>query len=439
MKAKNKAFLQYNSSSTYATLTRDSGMYLSYNIIAILDIIQVISSIIFSMIVGAVFSWILVLFILIIILFSFLGTFIFKKTQSDAFENFSKANHEFQSKINNLLDGYPRLYFANKQKLLNEQISNEINNVYKASLKKTNVISFVNLGSRYVYELIGNILIIGSALLIFHFTNQRTLLGFIDIGFLWLITHFVSQLKGVGPSLISNIKGYLSNRNIVKSFDLKLALENNEIVIDEIREIKIQNLDFKYPNEDKQIFQNLNLKFKKGEKYAIIGESGSGKSTLLKLLNGLYVSNSGEILINNHNINAIRANSLRENLTFVDSKNLVFPTNIINNVTFYEKNFDPKKLENALDKVNLLSELKDNYLNPNFDVTNNLSLGQKQRLVLARLFYLNKKWIILDESLSNLDDKNTSDIQERIIEDPDLTLILVTHHLKKKIIIYFIK
>ncbi|WP_307291895.1 ABC transporter ATP-binding protein [Mycoplasmoides fastidiosum] len=232
--------------------------------------------------------------------------------------------------------------------------------------------------------------------------------------------------------MLSNIKKYLSNRNIVKTFDLKLESDTNELTIDEINQIDIKNLSFQYPETDKQIFRNLNLKFKKGQKYAIVGESGSGKSTLLKLLNGLYFSDSGEILINNYNINAINSNSLREHLTFIDSKNLVFPTNIANNVTFYEENFDQKKLEIALKKANLSKELKDNYLDPDFDTINNLSLGQKQRLVLARLFYLNKKWIILDESLSNLDDKNAIDIQEKIIKDPDLTLILVTHHLKKE-------
>ncbi|UUD37420.1 ATP-binding cassette domain-containing protein [Mycoplasmoides fastidiosum] len=149
-------------------------------------------------------------------------------------------------------------------------------------------------------------------------------------------------MSGVGTSLLSNIKKYLSNRNIVKTFDLKLESDTNELTIDEINQIDIKNLSFQYPETDKQIFRNLNLKFKKGQKYAIVGESGSGKSTLLKLLNGLYFSDSGEILINNYNINAINSNSLREHLTFIDSKNLVFPTNIANNVTFYEENFDQK-------------------------------------------------------------------------------------------------
>ncbi|MDQ0514167.1 ABC-type multidrug transport system fused ATPase/permease subunit [Mycoplasmoides fastidiosum] len=183
-RATNQSFLKFDPANTYAMLTNDASMYLDYNVHTILDIIQVVLKVIFSIIIGAVFSWILVLFILVIILFSFLGSFIFKKTQSNAFENFSKAKHDFQVKINNLLDGYSRLYFANKQNFLNKQIKNDIHNVYKVSLRKNNITSFVDLGSRYVYELIANILVIGSALLIFRFKNESTFLGFINIGFL---------------------------------------------------------------------------------------------------------------------------------------------------------------------------------------------------------------------------------------------------------------
>ncbi|UUD37430.1 ABC transporter transmembrane domain-containing protein [Mycoplasmoides fastidiosum] len=268
--------MQYDPTNIYTLLTKDANMYLNYNIFTLNNIFHIVLNVVFSIIVGAAFSWILIIFILIVISFSFIGSFLFKKTQRNAFDKYSEANHQFQTKINNLLDGYSRLYFANKQNLLNEQLSSEINSVYETSLKKNNIVSFVQLGSQRIYEFIGGALIIGSAILIFHFSNQSTFLGVIDIAFLTLITAFVGRLKSFGPNLLASIKNYLSNRNIVKKFNLNLEPETNASTIERVENIKLLNLDFKYPESDKKLFQNLNLDLKKGQKYAIIGESGSG-------------------------------------------------------------------------------------------------------------------------------------------------------------------
>lgn len=175
------------------------------------------------------------------------------------------------------------------------------------------------------------------------------------------------------------------------------------------------------------IFKDFNFKFEKGKKYAISGPSGAGKSTLISiLLRQIPLSDEqGTILLNGQNYQEIDFDTFKNTMTFLDSKEFVFNTSIYNNVSFWEQNQE-QKVKDALEKASY--PVEDIWLElNNWDA--NLSTGQKQRINIARHFYRNKKLLILDEALANLDKENASKIKQNLFNDKELTLIHISHHL----------
>ncbi|WP_353960751.1 ATP-binding cassette domain-containing protein [uncultured Sneathia sp.] len=112
--------------------------------------------------------------------------------------------------------------------------------------------------------------------------------------------------------------------------------------------------------------------------------------------------------------------SIYSEIEYINSENFIFYSNIYDNVSIYDENCDKALVNSILNELEISTidkEVKDD----------NLSLGQKQRLNLAKVFYNRKNIVILDEATSNLDEKNRYNIENKLINS-DKTLILITHH-----------
>ena len=98
---------------------------------------------------------------------------------------------------------------------------------------------------------------------------------------------------------VLNLQTEITNNFIDESLSSKKISITNKQEFEKINSISLINLNYQYPNSKKQIFENINLEFKKGFIYGIKGDSGSGKTTLINLIIGFLKANSGKILINN--------------------------------------------------------------------------------------------------------------------------------------------
>ena len=181
--------------------------------------------------------------------------------------------------------------------------------------------------------------------------------------------------------------------------------------------IEIKNLGFSYPGH--VVFEHLNMDFKIGGKYALVGESGSGKTTLLRLLLGQLQANKGAVLF--------------DQMAYIEQNVFLFHTTVRENITL-GGDFTEEQIEEALRNSALYEDLKlfENGLNT--DVGENgrkLSGGQRQRIAVARALIHNRKILIMDEGTSALDKENAKIIEKSLLEEPDITLILVSHHLEK--------
>lgn len=196
--------------------------------------------------------------------------------------------------------------------------------------------------------------------------------------------------------------------------------------------IEIKNLNFRYGTR-KLVLENINLKIERGQKIAFVGESGSGKTTLSKLLLHLYTPETGDILINNNNIEDIQLETLRESISYIPQETFLFSGTIFENLTLGldDANMDDiieaSKMAQAHDFINELPLRYETRLEENGA---NLSGGQRQRLSIARAMLKKPDILILDEATSNLD-AITERALDRTLREfaKDMTTIFIAHRL----------
>lgn len=172
------------------------------------------------------------------------------------------------------------------------------------------------------------------------------------------------------------------------------------------KDIVLENVSFSYENENK-LFDKLNLQIKKNKIIGIAGGSGKGKTTLINLLAGFLIPDSGEIKVDNRNIHE-NASGWQNNIGIVQQEIYLLDDTIKKNIAFgvEETQIDKEKVYKVLESVelkNFVDNLPEKEETIVGEKGQKISVGQKQRIGIARALYSNKKIIILDEPSSNLD------------------------------------
>lgn len=197
--------------------------------------------------------------------------------------------------------------------------------------------------------------------------------------------------------------------------------------------IEFKNITFKYPNEEKEIFEEFNLTIPTGKKVAIVGKSGQGKTTIFNLLLRYFDSDAGVILVDDIPIEDFTEDSLRENIAIIRQEPFIFNKTILENLKIIDPYMSLKKIRNACKLAEIdeyIMSLPNKYDTMIGEGGINLSGGQKQRLAIARALLKNSKIILFDEATSALDNDNQSKIKQAIDNlVKDHTIIIVAHRL----------
>ena len=279
--------------------------------------------------------------------------------------------------------------------------------------------------------------------ILFGFTATLLIGGFlaldgqIKVG-MYSVMLFITQrllwpLTELGMIFDSFQKAMASFRRIMNLRDTNPTINDGEIELLELKnKITFENLNFEYV-KDFPVLKNINIEIEKGKTTAIVGSTGSGKSTLIKLILRFYEKNAGKILFDEHEIESLSLESIRNKIGLVSQDVFLFEGSVFENIAYGNIEANSEEVWNAA----RLSE-SDRFINdlPNKEETivgergQKLSGGQRQRISIARAILKNPEILILDEATSAVDNETEAAIQESLETLKEgRTVIAIAHRL----------
>lgn len=261
--------------------------------------------------------------------------------------------------------------------------------------------------------------------------------GYMTIGEFVTINSFIMLI--VGPligfgGLISIVQKGLASLDRITDF-LGLPIESIDDTTDvlPLEDINIRYLDFNYENSKGHALSQVCTTIPKGSFIGIVGKPGSGKSTLFKLLIGLQESPEKAIYFGNQDISDIPLSKLRNSIAYVPTQSYLLSTTIEDNINFGKDLPIHDSVEVAAKKADLyrdLGNLLDNDLHTLAEEGHDLSGGQKQRINMARGFYKNAPYLLLDDCFSALDAVTVNTILKTLHTVNTQTILCISQRLE---------
>jgi len=297
---------------------------------------------------------------------------------------------------------------------------------------------FINGSPRFIMEAVGMVII---ALLAYIITQQNNgvssaipVLGALALG--------VQRLL---PALQQAYASYSAIKGAKSSFEDVMILLNQPLPkyadqplpepIPFEKEIKINNLGFRYTKGSPWVLRHVNLTLKKGSRTGFMGVTGSGKSTLLDIIIGLLKPTEGELVIDNQKIKNKNHRSWQAHIAHVSQSIYLSDSTILENIAFgvEKKLIDYQRVKKAAQQAQIADSIelwKDGYETFVGERGVRLSGGQRQRIGIARALYKQADVLIFDEATSALDNETELAVMDAIENlSEDLTILIVAHRL----------
>ena len=279
-----------------------------------------------------------------------------------------------------------------------------------------------------------------SILLICWFCAQNIVVGNLEMGsIVALMSYTMSILMSLmmfSMVFVMITMSKASAERIVEVLKEEPSITNPENPVYEVEsgDIEFKNVGFSYVGDsNKECMSNINLSIKQGEMIGILGGTGSGKTTLVSLLPRLYDATSGEVFVGGRNVKEYDIKSLRDSVSVVLQKNVLFSGSLRDNMKWGNPNVTDEQIAEALeiasatDFVNGFSDGYDHHIEQG---GSNLSGGQKQRLCIARALIKDPKILILDDSTSAVDTATDRKIKQGLRETKaDTTKLIIAQRI----------
>ena len=295
-----------------------------------------------------------------------------------------------------------------------------------------------------LYPAIAQIIIGLANTVCYLFVAIKALFGAFIVG---NIVQYVAVLSRLGEGLqelmyiLSDNEVYCTHlQNLFEYLDLPNHMYQGSLTVEKRDDneyyVEFRNVSFRYPNTDTYVLRHVNLKFKVGEKLAVVGMNGSGKTTFIKLMCRLYEPTEGEILLNGVNIKKYDYDEYMSIFSVVFQDFRLFSFSLGQNISA-SASYDREKVIECLKKAGFAKRLNslpndlDTFLYKDIDADGvEISGGEAQKLALARALYKNTPFIILDEPTAALDPISEYEVYSKFNEIAETkTAIYISHRL----------
>lgn len=380
--------------------------------------------------------------IIIIIISSIISVIALTKSNLVGYNNFKNIETEdrFMWYVNRIFyrqENAAELKTTNVSNILIEKYQENIQTINKKTIRSYKKMAKYNVITCFSSNIISGL---GSYLVLLY----RLAKHIIDIASFTTMINALTKFQGKVLELANLITSLKNNALYVEDFIW--MLEYNPEVEQRRKNIKFQfdsitlnDVSFRYPNTDQDVLNNISMKALKGKKIAIVGVNGSGKTTLMKLLLNFYQVTKGSISLNEYNYNELDASQIRNEYSIIFQDFKIYAVTIAENILMrrVQSKEDEEIVWKALKSVGLDKKVKSLIKGIYTEVTRefdrdgaNFSGGERQRLVIARVFASQKDIYILDEPTSSLDPISEERINKLIIENAkDKTMFIIAHRL----------
>lgn len=244
---------------------------------------------------------------------------------------------------------------------------------------------------------------------------------------------FANQIMNAITSIAESLNEIKSSKKVrqqISDLQQKVEFPVKDNSTENIDQLEIDNLQVSFKNGELIAYPHILIN--KGEKVLLTGDSGTGKSTLFKVLLGEVKPSIGRVIYKDANGKFFNPNS--EELGYIAQDNTLFPETIENNITMFDSKLN-KQVDQILENVELKKDIEKFPAGMETIVDldkDNLSGGQKQKIVLARAQIHNSSMLLIDEGTSAIDSKATRKILEKLLKS-DQTIIMIAHNFSKEL------
>lgn len=395
----------------------------------IFEVVDQVLFIIFSVGMLFTFNWLLVVLTFVFTFISLSLPKLFENSSSRATMLVTDKNEKLLNTIQKWANGLDELRRYASFSIFNDALSNANHELKNAQIKQGQKIAIADITTSLFNMLAQMLLVLAPSIL--YFQNQ------LSFGGVMAAINFATGIMSQLTTLVANLNLIKSSDKINKeilSIQQKISLPHNTYTVKKLEKIEIKDLSCQFHNSEKISYPDLI--FNRGEKILITGDSGTGKSTLFKLLLGLVPKAQGNINYLDKDGQALKFN-LNE-LAYIAQDGVLFPDTIQNNITMFDGKLNTDVLT-SVKKADLADDLQNfaDGLKTQIDLDqNNLSGGQKQKVILARAFVHQNPWLFIDEGTSAIDSKATKTILQNLLKEEN-TVIMIAHNFSDEMIKMF--
>ena len=341
------------------------------------------------------------------------------------------TNGEVLTHFNETTGGNRVITSYNLYDYQNNRFNDTLHRVFRLGMKMVQRTGTLSPLMHFVVSLgIALVIWVGSYLILSH---QITAGNFVS--FVAALILLYNPIKSIGNNFNNVQISLMAIERVLEIMHSEPTVKDDENAkdLEGIKEcIEYKNVCFEY-EEGKPVLQNINLKIKKGETIAFVGNSGGGKSTLVNLLLRFYDVKDGQICIDGKDIREMTLRSLRDNISIVFQDNFLFSGTIRDNIILGKEDASEEEINYAVEASFVSDFIKDLPDGLDTDVGERGSLlsgGQRQRIAIARAFIKNAPIVVLDEATSALDNKSEHIVQQAIENlMKDRTVFVIAHRL----------